>query len=121
MMMAIEIFGHTHFPATDNAKSQMKQLKSLSLFKEQGDIWRLGAALGISQGQWKETGKKGTFQTIESLDPEGIFSAIMIALYPDASPEERYQKIIGHAEWGVNEIYQQNKIGTFNFIDIIQE
>lgn len=44
-----EAFGRViTIPASDNAKTQMKQLVTQGLFKEQRDVWRLGAALGIA-------------------------------------------------------------------------
>lgn len=104
-------------PATNSAKSKMKKLVTLGQFKEQRDVWRLGAALGIAKGMEEESGKRETFQNINSLDPDGFFSSIMFGLYPDMEPEDRVKKIVNHAEWGINEIYHQNDIGTLNFAD----
>ncbi len=80
------------FPASDRAKKQMKELVSKGLFHEQGDVWRVGAALGIVQKQDETKGKRETFQNINSLDPEGIFAAIMMGLFPDLAPEDVLQQ-----------------------------
>ncbi|MCZ7393374.1 MAG: hypothetical protein ABOK23_09075 [Candidatus Methanoperedens sp.] len=103
------------FPASDRAKKQMKELVSKGLFHEQRDAWRLGAALGIVLNQSERKGKRETFQNINSLDPEGIFAAIMIGLYPDITPEERAKKLVDSAEWGINQIHHQVEIGTLDW------
>jgi hypothetical protein len=108
-------------PASDRAKTQMKQLVTQGLFKEQRDVWQLGAALGIAKGRTKEGGKRETFQNVNSLDPDGIFGAIMLGLYPNLKPEERLKKLVDHAEWGVNEIAHENEIGTLDFYGYVAE
>ncbi len=111
-----EAFGKViTIPASNTAKTQMKQLVTQGLFKEQRDAWRLGASLGIANGKTKEVEKRETFQNVNSLDPDGIFAAIMLGLYPDLKSEDRLKKLVDHAEWGINEIAHQNKIGTLNF------
>jgi len=114
-----EAFGTARtIPASNTAKTQMKQLVKKGFFKEQRDAWRLGASLGISKGKTKEVKKKETFQNVNSLDPDGIFAAMMLGLYPKLTPEERLEKLVAHAEWGINEIFHQSEIGTLNFADI---
>ena len=77
--------------------------------------WQLGAALGISTGEVHKKGSKGTFQNVNSLDPEGIFAAIMVGLYPDLDPKDRRDKLVDHAEWGIREIQRKEKNGTLDF------
>lgn len=109
-------FGESRtIPASQQAKSIMKQLANKRLFPEQGDVWRLGASLGIALGQELEAEKKGTFQNINSLDPEEVFASIMIGLYPAASPDERVKKLVNYAEWGIREIARREKIGTMDW------
>ncbi len=118
--MLTEAFGETvTIPVSKKSKKQMKHLVAQGLFKEQRDVWRLGAALGISKGNIKKVNKRDTFQNINSLDPEGIISAIMLGLYQDKDPKERVRLLIEHAEWGINEIYNQNNIGTLDFADFL--
>ena len=118
--MLTEAFGETvTIPVSKKSKTQMKQLVTLGLFKEQRDVWRLGTALGISKGKKKKIKKRETFQNINSLDPDGIFSAIMIGLHPDNAPKERVDILIKHAEWGINEISHQNLIGTLDFTKFV--
>jgi hypothetical protein len=115
-----EAFGEAvTIPVSQTSKNQMKQLISQGLFKEQRDIWRLGAALGISKGKRKKIQKRETFQNINSLDPDGIFSAIMLGLFLDKSAKERVDLLVEYAEWGINEIYHQNEIGTLDFAAFI--
>ena len=102
-------------PASKVAKTHMKQLVSKDLFSEQRDVWTLGAALGIASGKTYERGNRGTFQNVNSLDSEGIFSAIMFGLYPNASPKERAKKLVDHAEWGIREIFRREQNGTLDF------
>ena len=102
-------------PASDQAKSILRQLQTKNLFNEQRHAWMLGAALGIATGQVHTAGNRGTFQNINSLDPEGIFAAIMVGLYPDLSPDDRRKKLVDHAEWGIREIYRKEEIGTLDF------
>lgn len=102
-------------PASNTAKDYMKQLVAKDIFNEQRDVWRLGAALGIALGETYEKGKRGTFQNINSLDPERIFAAIMVGLYPDESPDVRLKKLIDHAEWGIREIFNKEQKGTLDF------
>ena len=117
-----EAFGKViTIPASDNAKTQMKQLVTQGLFKEQRDVWWLGASLGIAKGRTKEVGKRDTFQNVNSLDPDGIFAAIMLGIYPDLKPEDRVKKLVDHAEWGINEIAHQNDVGTLDFYSYVAE
>jgi len=111
-----EAFGTARtIPVSKTAKTQMRQLVKKGLFKEQRDAWRLGASLGISKNKTKEVKKRETFQNVNSLDPDRIFSAIMLGLYPDMAPEKRIEKLVDHAEWGINEIFHQSEIGTLDF------
>lgn len=105
-------------PASDKAKDCMKQLQAKGLFKEQRDVWTLGAALGITIGNSMpidKTGKRDTFQNVNSLDPEGIFAALMLGLYPDLEPEKRLDKLVDHAEWGIRQLYDKEQNGTLDF------
>jgi hypothetical protein len=103
-------------PASKQAKEQMNQLKAKGIFQELGDIWRLGAALGITLGQTSTDGKEmDTFQNINSLDPDGIMAAVMVGLYPNSEPKDRLSLLVAYAEWGINEIYHKDEIGTLDF------
>ncbi len=101
-------------PASEEVKKIMKQLVTKLVFNEQRDVWCLGAALGISRGEVHPGGKRGTFQNINSLDPDEVLAAAMLGRYPDMAPEERLKKLADHAEWGVREIGRQVSNGTFN-------
>ncbi|KYC51613.1 hypothetical protein [Methanothrix soehngenii] len=111
------VFGDARvIPASKQAKAKMNHLKSKGLFKDLGDIWRLGAALGLLlEKSFKEELEMETFENINSLDPEGILAATMIGLYPDLSPKERMMLLVEHAEWGINEIHRMEEIGTLDF------
>lgn len=114
-----EAFGNIRtLPASKSAKDKMKKLVSMGLFGEQRDVWRLGAALGIALGQGKEGGKRETFQNVNSLDTEGVFAAVLVGLYPDLKPDERAKKLVDHAEWGIDEIYRRQKIGTLDLTEL---
>ena len=113
-----EAFGDIRtLPASKQAKNHMKQLKSKGLFKEQRDVWTLGAAIGIAYGKALEDGDRETFQNIDSLDEDGVFRAIMSGMYPDMEPKNRANKLVNFAEWGIREIYRREKNGTLNFSD----
>jgi len=105
-------------PASDKAKQHMKHLVNSKLFNEQRDVWTLGASLGLALGKTHEQGKRGTFQNVNSLDPDGIFSAIMLGLYPDLNPKLRVKKLIDHAEWGIREIARREKNGTLDLVKL---
>jgi hypothetical protein len=102
-------------PASDQAKVLMKQLVSKGIFDEQRDVWTLGASLGIARGEIYISGNRGTFQNINSLDPEAVFAAIMIGLYPNLAPEDRLRKLVDHAEWGIREISKKIDNGTLDW------
>ena len=102
-------------PASKQAKDMMKQLTSKGLFKDQRDVWSLGAALGIAYGKTHEEGARGTFQNINSLDPDGVFRAVVYGLYPDMDPKDRAAILVNHAEWGIREIHRREKNGTLDF------
>lgn len=102
-------------PASVQAKTIMRQLVAKNMFSDQRNIWATGAALGIITDKTHKKGKRGTFQNINSLDPEGIFAAIMVGKHPDLSPEERRNKLIDHAEWGIRELYRKEQNGTLDF------
>lgn len=104
-------------PASKQAKDQMKQLTSKGLFREQRDVWTLGASLGIAYGKTLDDGDRETFQNINSLDPDGVFRAVISGLYPDIEPKERAVKLVNHAEWGIREIYRRDKNGTLDFTE----
>jgi hypothetical protein len=107
-------------PASKQAKDYMKQLVSKDLFAEQRDVWTLGASLGLALGKTYEQGKRDTFQNVNSLDPDGVFRAIMSGLYPDVDPKERATKLVDHAEWGIREIYRKENTGTLNFYELCE-
>lgn len=107
-------------PATKQAKDLMKQLTNKGLFDQQRDVWTLGASLGLAFGKVYEQGKRETFQNVNSLDPDGIFRAIMSGLYPDMDPKERATKLVDHAEWGIREISRREKTGTLNFYELCE-
>jgi hypothetical protein len=112
----MEAFGEARtLSASDKAKTYMKQLVARGLFREQGDVWRLGASLGILAGNMVEGEKRETFQNINSLDPESTFAALMVGLYPEMAPEERLKLLVNYAEWGIREIFRQSEIGTLDF------
>lgn len=102
-------------PATEKAKEIMRQLSHKEIFNEQRDVWQLGAALGISHGKKYSKDKRETFQNINSLDSEGIFSSIMLGLYPDDTDSERLKNLIDHAEWGIRELSEREQRGTLEF------
>lgn len=112
-----EAFGDARvIPASKMAKEQMNQLKVKGIFQELGDVWRLGAALGIALGKTsKEEREMDTFQNINSLDPEGILDAVMMGLCPNSTPKERLSLLVAYAEWGINELHHKDKVGTLNF------
>ena len=105
-------------PASNTAKDYMKQLVAKDIFNRQRDVWRLGAALGISTGETYKKGSRGTFQNINSLDPERIFAAIMVGLHPNMATEGRLKTLVDHAEWGIREIYNRERKGTLDFSKI---
>ncbi len=98
----------------------MKQLTSKGLFREQRDVWTLGAAIGIAYGQEFKDGERETFQNVNSLDPDGVFRAIISGLYPDVEPKDRVTKLVNHAEWGIREITRRDKNGTLDFSEFCQ-
>ncbi len=103
-------------PASDTAKKYMKHLvDKAEFFSQQRDVWTLGAALGFALGKTYEKGKRGTFQNVNSLDPEGNFAAVAIGLYPNLSPEERLKRLVNHAEWGIREIHRKYENGTLDW------
>ena len=102
-------------PASDEAKKLMKQLSAQGVVGEQRDLWQLGAAIGLQAGKTHSTTKRGTFQNINSLDPEGMFAAVMLARYPELSPEDRVKRLADHAEWGIREIKRKLDGGTLNW------
>jgi hypothetical protein len=107
-------------PASEEAKTMMKQLVVNGVFQEQRDAWRLGAALGIATGNTHDRGTRGTFQNINSLDSEEVFAAVMMGRYPDLSPGDRLKKLVDHAEWGVREIFRKYQNGTLDWAQYVQ-
>ena len=103
------------FSISDEAKTILNQLVTKNVFSEARHGWQLGAALGIASGEIYTKGNRGTFQNVNSLDPEGVFMAIMVGLYPDMDGKERRDRLIDHAEWGIREINRKEKNGTLDF------
>ena len=114
------------FAASEEAKRMMKELtEDVGLFSQMSDVWRWGASLGIREGieldEKIAKQKRTTIYAIDTIDPEGIFSAIMLSLFPEMKPEERKKKLEDYAEWGIREIYRKYKNGTLIFSKIIEE
>ena len=103
------------FPISDDARNILNQLVTKNIFNDMRHGWQLGASLGISTGKVHTKGSRSTFQNVNSLDPEGIFAAILVGLYPDLDPKDRRGKLIDHAEWGIREIQRKEKNGTLDF------
>ncbi len=115
----MNVFGDVRtIPASEGAKNIMKELreKLTDLFEEQRVVWQLGASLGIINDKTYEAESLGTFQNINSLDPDDVFQAIMLALMPNATGEERLKKLVGYAEWGIREIYKKYQNGKLDDI-----
>jgi hypothetical protein len=111
-----EAFGEARtIPATNEAKNIMKKLSGKGLFNEQRDVWTLGAALGIKTGHTFEKDTRETFQNINSLDPDGIFAALMVGLHPDLTTDQRLKILVDYAEWGIREIDRKERNGTLDF------
>ncbi|AKJ05425.1 Hypothetical protein AA314_07051 [Archangium gephyra] len=87
----------------------------MGLITEQRDGWRLGAAMGLAAGETHTKGQRGTFQNINSLDPEELFAAVMLGRYPKDEPEDRLRILVDHAEWGIRELWRQQEKGVLNF------
>ena len=114
------------FSASEEAKNMMKELSEISgIFSQMSDVWRWGAALAILENAKIDDAiknkKRTTIYAVDTIDPEGIFSAIMISLFPDMEPEERKKKLEDFAEWGIREIYRRYKNGTLNFSKILRD
>jgi hypothetical protein len=101
--------------ASEEAKTCMRQLYQKGIFREQRDVWMLGAALGIASGRTHEGENRDTFQNINSLDPEGVFAALMVGQYPELKPDERLKRLVDHAEWGIREIFRKHEKGTLDW------
>jgi len=102
-------------PASNEVKKIMEQLFSKGIVNQKRDIWKLGASLGIAMGKTYDKDKRETFENINSLDPDEVFSAVMLGLYPKLSPDERVKKLVDHAEWGVREIFRKYNNGTLDW------
>jgi len=103
------------FPISKDAHKILNQLKTKNVFNELRHGWQLGAALGISSGEMHTSGRRSTFQNVNSLDPEGVFASIMVGLYPDLSPKERGVRLVDHAEWGIRVLQRKERNGTLDF------
>ena len=111
-----QAFGESRtVPASKDAKDLMKQLVAKGLFEEQRDVWRLGAAIGLAERKTHEKGARGTFQNINSLDPEEVLAAVMLGRFPDLNPEARLKKLVDFAEWGIREIGRKQENGTLDW------
>ncbi len=111
-----QAFGESRtVPASKDAKDLMKQLVAKGLFEEQRDVWRLGAAIGLAERKTHEKGSRGTFQNINSLDPEEVLAAVMLGRFPDLTPEARLKKLVDFAEWGIREIGRKQENGTLDW------
>ena len=111
-----QAFGESRtVPASKDAKDLMKQLVAKGVFEEQRDVWRLGAALGLSERKTHEKGVRGTFQNINSLDPEEVLAAVMLGRFPELTPEARLKKLVDFAEWGIREIARKQENGTLDW------
>lgn len=111
-----QAFGESRtVPASKDAKGLMKQLVAKGLFEEQRDVWRLGAAIGLAERKTHEKGVRGTFQNINSLDPEEVLAAVMLGRFPDLTPESRLKKLVDFAEWGIREIARKQDNGTLDW------
>lgn len=116
--MAESAFDTITVPASQSAKSIMRQLETKELVKQQRDVWRMGAALGIAMGKEWDKDKRETFQNLNSLDPDQEFAAIMVGLYPNLSPKDRLIKLVNHAEWGIREIQRRHELSTLDWTKI---
>lgn len=111
-----QAFGESRtVPASKEAKDLMKQLVAKGLFEEQRDVWRLGAAIGLAERKTHEKGTRGTFQNINSLDPEEVLAAVMLGRFPDLTPEARLKRLVDFAEWGIREIARKQENGTLEW------
>lgn len=103
---------------SEDAKKIMESLQNKGYFKELRDVWKLAAALGIARGETYEDDNRGTFVTLTTIDKDEYFGALILGLYPDLSPEERFKKFMNHFEWGIRELERREKNGTLDFQEL---
>lgn len=78
------------------------------LFPRILDAFHLAAAIGIIEGKRKTFQRTGPeILNMYSVDPEEVIAPLLVALFPDASGDERYGMLLEFAEYGMERIYQE--------------
>ena len=80
------------------------------------DTFHVAAALGIRLGRADllAEGPREELINVYTVDSEGVLWLLMSSLYPDASGQERFEKLVAHAEYGVERLAEEYR--TFGSI-----
>lgn len=73
------------------------------------DTFHVAAALGIRLGRLDSLaeGPRQELINVYSVDNDGVFWLLMSSLYPEASGQERFEKLMAHADYGVERLAEE--------------
>lgn len=103
--------------------AKLDELKELGIFAEKMDGYRFAVALAIAQGVTpQEIGKRKPFLNIGSLDPDQTLRRSVESLFEDDLKETTPYRLIERlADWGVNELHAQAKVGEIDFVALLEQ
>lgn len=103
--------------------AKLDELKELGIFAEKMDGYRFAVALAIAQGVVPaEIGKRKPFLNIGSLDPDQTLKHSVEALLDEQLKDTTPYRLIERlADWGVNELFAQAKVGEIDFVGLLQQ
>lgn len=103
--------------------AKLDELKELGIFAEKMDGYRFAVALAIAQGVIpQEIGKRKPFLNIGSLDPDQTLKRSVESLFEDDLKETTPYRLIERlADWGVNELHAQAKMGDIDFVSLLEQ
>lgn len=84
------------------------QRRCPELFPRILDAFHLAVAIGIIDERRKPFQRTGPeILNMYSVDPDDVFAPLLMALFPEASGNERYNMLMEFAEYGIERIYQE--------------
>jgi hypothetical protein len=78
------------------------------LFPRMLDAFHLATAIGINEGKRKAV-QRNTPEILNmySVDPDEVIGPLIVSLFPDASPNDRYNMLQEFAEYGIEQIHRE--------------
>lgn len=108
---------------SEGAHEKLKWLQEEQHFRDLLDGYRFAVGLALAQGiEPPEVQKRTTIFNVGTVDPDQSLKRSIEALMGDRVRDASVYKMAERlAEWGVNELASQAKVGSIDFVSLLDQ